>query len=93
MLWSEYVLFVQVELFLGQSEVPQVPKYPEDQAEEDQQRPGQHEKVPEAQRCEDPDKEEDEAGNVHNHSQRQEADGAPSLLHGWAGRHGQADDV
>lgn len=52
---SQYVRFDQVELLLGHREVPHVPEDPEDQAEEDQQRPAQHEKVPETQRCKDPE--------------------------------------
>lgn len=92
---SQYVMFVQVELLLGHDEVPQVPEYPGDQAEEDQQRPGQHEEVPETQRGEDPDEEEQQADDVHNHSQRQAALGAAALLHGpgQVGSAGQVDFV
>lgn len=68
-------MFGQVELILGHSEVRHVPEYPEDQAEKDQQRPGQHEKVPETQRCKDSSEEENEADNVHNQSDGQEEGG------------------
>lgn len=77
-------MFWQVELLLRHSEVSHVPEYPEDQADKDQQRPGQHEKVPETQRREDPQEEEDEANDVQNHSQRQEEDGVLPLLHSRA---------
>ncbi|KAM7387528.1 hypothetical protein PAMA_009916 [Pampus argenteus] len=83
-LQSQYVLFDEVELLLRHSDVPQVPEYPEGQAEEDQQRSRQHEKVPETQRCKDPDEQEDEADDVKNHSQRQK-DGALLLRHSRSG--------
>lgn len=78
-------MFDEVQLLLRHSEVPQVPEYPEHQAEEYQQRSGQHEKVPESQRCKDPDEEEEDADDVQDHSQRQEEDGGLPLLHGGAG--------
>lgn len=83
-------MFGQVQLLLRHNEVPHVPEYPEHQAEENQQRSGQHKKVPETQRCEDPEEEEDEADDVKNHSQRQEDDGVLPLLHsrGWVRRTG-----
>lgn len=86
--YLQYVCFGQVELLLRHSEVPHVPEYPEDQAEEDQQRSGHHKKVPETQRCEDPSEEEAEADNVKNQSQRQEDDGDSSLLHSQVRRTG-----
>ncbi|KAF6737331.1 hypothetical protein FQA47_016097 [Oryzias melastigma] len=52
---SQNVVLGQVELLLGHGQVPHVPEDPEDQAEEHQQRAGQHEEIPVAQRREDPD--------------------------------------
>lgn len=66
---SQYVVLRQVELLLGHGQVPHVPEYPEDQAEEDEHRSRQHKKVPKTQRCEDPYKEQGEAHNVQEHSQ------------------------
>lgn len=68
-------MFGQVELLIGHSEGRHVPEYPEDQAEEDQHRPGQHEEVPETQRCENPNEKENEADNVHDQSDGQEEGG------------------
>ncbi|KAE8277373.1 hypothetical protein D5F01_LYC24710 [Larimichthys crocea] len=72
----------EVELLIGHCEAPQVPAYPEEQAEEGQQRSGQDEKVPETEGCEDPDEEQDEADDVKNQSQSKEEGGALSILHG-----------
>lgn len=79
---SRYVRIHQVELLVGHCEAPQVPAYPEEQAEEGQQRSGQDEKVPETEGCEDPDEEQDEADDVKNQSQSKEEGGALSILHG-----------
>lgn len=73
---------MQVQLILRHSQVPQVPEDPEDEAEEDEQRSRQHEKVPEAQRGEDPDEEQQQSHHVQDHSDGQEDAGAAVLRHG-----------
>lgn len=74
MLQSQDVLLEQVELFLGHGQMPQVPEYPGDETEEDQQRSRQHEKVPKTQRCKDPDEEQEDADDVQNQSYDEEED-------------------
>lgn len=90
---SQYVLLGQVELLVRHLDVPHVPEYPKERTHEDQQRSGQHKKVPETQRCKDPNKEEDKSGDVENHSNGHEDAGILPLLHSWALRDGQVDVV
>lgn len=79
--WSQDVRFDQVELLLGHGEVPHVPENPEDQTEEDEQRPGEDEEVPVTQRGEDPDEEEGDADDVQDGGEGHEEDGVVPLLH------------
>lgn len=49
-------------------QVSQVPDDPEDQAEEDQERPRENQEIPEAQGCEDSDEEQDQANSIQKDS-------------------------
>lgn len=87
--------FWQDKLLVRHGEAPQVPEYPEDQADENKQRSRQHKEVPESEWCKEPQEEEDEADNITNQSQNQEENAAailcivPNIIHcqakGWKG--------
>lgn len=79
---SQDVAFVQVQLVIRHGQGPHVPEDPENEAEEDEQRSRQHEKVPETQRSEDPNEEQQQSHHVQDDGDGQEEAGAAVLLHG-----------
>lgn len=81
-----FVSFGQDQLLVRDGEAPYVPKYPEDQAEEYKQGPGQHKEVPETERCKDPQQKDDETNDVKNKRQDQEEDAAAPILGAIHGR-------
>lgn len=88
---SQYVRFTEVELLLRHGEIPEVPEYPQNQAEEYEQRPRQNKKVPVRQWGKDPDEEQEEAHDVQKDGQADKEGGALALFHGWARWLGQVD--
>lgn len=62
-----------------QLQIPQVPKDPEHQADEDEERPRQHEEVPGLDGSGDPHQEDDEAHRVHEDGEEEEEQAAAAV--------------
>ncbi|XP_058260453.1 zinc finger E-box-binding homeobox 1-like [Hemibagrus wyckioides] len=70
----------------------ELPKDPEDEAEEDDDGSREHEEVPEAERRKDAEQEQDETGHVQDDGQEEEAEAASDVrgaVHGSGARRSQ----